>query len=368
MKVLVIAGPNGRAAKAFSAELLAGCAGYPDAESFMVAASQDASILAGVAQVVDPVDQVVGDHAARILRERMAASGFDLMKTSDDLRREQKEREFEDLYRAGQGAILLQAARKADVRRRMTAAAVSVVAAITMNLVGGVNVAMAQDSNNVTRTAKDTIGGIIGAALGRHIGGGTGKTLATVVGAAGGVLVAESLQGQSPNARGPGMAPTDAQVLQRSQAISENRPMNSMAPSLHSGPNELAPDKKAKILDLERRFLRTRDDYTIALFNEQQVLDDVMLDPRNAEIQQKGLVVHNALKSAEQQFVQGRSDFVKSVEYFGARGYDVAEFAFSHRLAYSDTNSRDLLKRDMSKLMQARAAQTVQQDGPQFNP
>ena len=86
MKVLVIASPSGLIAKAFSVELMAGCAGYPNAESLMEAVAKKATILHGIATVLEPIEEEIGHDSARILCERIQKSGYDLIKGSEYLR------------------------------------------------------------------------------------------------------------------------------------------------------------------------------------------------------------------------------------------------------------------------------------------
>lgn len=323
-------------ARAYSADLLAGCAGYPDASSFLNACEKNDHLLEETASVVDPIEQESGKNAAVSLRRRLIAQNHAVLSSPADGLAEANQNKFEQLSLAGFGAVLLQAIRNDDLRTKLTTAAVTLATGIALTLSTGA-MQDAKADNLASYLSKDGLGALIGGAIGHKIGGGNGQKVATIVGALAGILVAEKMQSPQPN---------------RIQSI--NNPGNSSQDGqgsvLVSGTMPLPYDKNAKLVEVEQRFLITRSSYAKSLYNVQQAQDDMVLDPHNAQISQQFAMSNEATKTVYQSYKQAAIDFVKASEYLGQRGYDVTQFGYAHRLAYVPVTSQDMSQIDLAEI------------------
>lgn len=274
---------------------------------------------------------------------------------------------FANAFSSSLQATAVQSLRHPALASRMTNAATALITAMALAMTTAPIEAQAQsqDQNQVKRAMFDILGGAIGGALGNQVGGGRGKKAATVAGIAAGVLAAEALQdaGRSgSNGRlrdvradnfGPYMAPgwgaaglPDARTTQRQQYR-----------TLQSGTELLAPDRMEKLMQLERSYLGARDVYARAMYMSQQVQDDLVLDPSSRSVQSQLAAVTAQRRAAQEAHEQQRSNFVQAVEYLGARGYDVHEFAHSHRLSATRVTGADMSRGDAARYSQGRAIQ-----------
>lgn len=327
---------NKSQARAYSADLLAGCAGYPDAKAFLDACQKNDQLLEQTASVIDPTDQESGKNAATSLRHRLIAENHSILHSPADVLAETNKNKFEQLSLAGFGAVLLQAVRNDNLRAKLTTAAITLATGIALTLSTGV-MQEAKADNLASYLSKDGLGALIGGAIGHKIGGGNGQKVATIAGALAGILVAEKMQSPQPN---------------RMQSI--NNPGNStqggQGPVLVSGTMPLPYDKNAKLVEVEQRFLATRSSYAKSLYNLQQAQDDMVLDPHNAQMSQQFATSNETTKTVYQSYKQAATDFVKASEYLGQRGYDVTQFGYAHRLAYAPVTSQDMSQIDLAEI------------------
>lgn len=293
-------------------------------------------------------------------------------------------RSFSSAFVAAMSDTAIQAARHEVLSKRMSAAATAVIAGLAI----GLTAAPAQAQNNqVMRTAADVVGGIVGGAIGNQIGGGSGKKAATVAGAAAGVWVAEAMQsnsGQPQRSRtsssnfGPAMAAgwgnapgsntttrvvtrsaapgvTYAQVPVRHQQVQGASSVPGVtftrvpaAPlQLHSGTTRLSEERMGKLLTMERTFLAARDGYARAIYTAEQAADDVVLDGSSRTAQQQLSAARAQQVKAQEDFEAARGTFTNAVEHMGNRGYDVHQFAHSHKLAQARVTAGDMRHGDI---------------------
>lgn len=254
-------------------------------------------------------------------------------------------------YLALMGAVVNQMAEQPSLRGRMTTSALTLAVGIALAMTAAPQ-AQAEESA-LARTARGTIGAIIGGALGSQIGGGSGKTAATAAGAAAGIWASEAIGGHTQeqagggyrNQRGYGpMMPPDWNAPRRTSV--QGMPAGGVA-RLQSGTTPLSADRANKLVAKERAFLDARDTYARTLFAAQQAQDDAVLDGYNPDIQRANAAASSASEYAQQQYAVARKDFVEAVEYLGSRGYAVHAHAYAHKLAYNNVTANDLARRDM---------------------
>lgn len=295
-------------------------------------------------------------------------------------------RSFSSAFVAAMSDTAIQAARHEVLSKRMSAAATAVIAGLAIGLTAAPAPAQAQN-NQVMRTAADVVGGIVGGAIGNQIGGGSGKKAATVAGAAAGVWVAEAMQsnsGQPQRSRtsssnfGPAMAAgwgnapgskTTTRVVTRSAApgvtytqvpvrhqqvqgassvpgVTFTR-VPAAPPQLHSGTTRLSEERMGKLLTMERTFLAARDGYARAIYTAEQAADDVVLDGGSRTAQQQLSAARAQQVKAQEDFEAARGTFTNAVEHMGNRGYDVHQFAHSHKLAQDRVTAGDMRRGDV---------------------
>lgn len=274
---------------------------------------------------------------------------------------------FSRALSAATGAVVAQVSRQPAFRNRMTAAALALATGVAMSLTAAPQV-HAQTNNTVQRVATDVIGGVIGGAIGSRIGGGSGKKAATVAGVAAGVLAAEAIQDQ-------GGSPQLNDVGRYGQGAMQPAGWGNMGPTiapgwgdvrvpgtgqqaargvLQSGATPLSGQRSQQLAGIERDFLMARDQYARSIFNAEQAQDDLSLAPGSVTQQQTMKALGAQTRAAEQDYARARQSFVEAVEHLGRRGYDVHQFAYSHKLAYSRVSSNDLSRNDMQRVLSSR--------------
>jgi len=276
---------------------------------------------------------------------------------------------FSSAYAMTVDAAVLQLARHEAIRARMTAGAISLVAALAVSMTAAP--APAQAQNQVQRAAGDVLGGVIGGAIGSQIGGGRGRKAAEVAGVAAGVWAAESIQGNNSNNRYPNQrlsiepngdnfgpsgwnnAPGNNGRVQRTQSVGYTSSYSNV-PLLQSGNVPLTSDRAAKLGDMERSFLSTRDNYARAMYSVQQLQDDLVLSPSSKALQQEISAAEGQKRTAENEYNSARQPFVEALEYLGARGYDVHQFAYSYQLTRSRVGASDMKRSDLGQAVHFR--------------
>ncbi len=283
---------------------------------------------------------------------------------------------FCSAFSAATAAVALQAVRHPAIAKRLSAAAATLIASMALTLTAVPHDAQAQNTNQVKRTAIDALAGIAGAALGHQVGGGNGKKAATVVGAAAGVWAAEAMQdngrsttssnnGSLRDARdtmGAGFGPTIAPGWGDVRVPGMDQQRSARGAQLQSGVTVLSGDRVGKLVDLERTFLITRDDYARTIFLSQQAQDDVVLDPNNRLAQQSASGAAAQSRAAKESYEGSRTAFVTAVEYLGQRGYDVHQFAYSHKIASSRVTGNDMSRGEMARVLPGRPGVAAQSD------
>lgn len=311
-------------------------------------------------------------------------------------------RSFSSAFVAAMSDTAIQAARHEVLSKRMSAAATAIIAGLAIGLTAAPAQAQTQTQNNqVMRMAADVVGGIVGGAIGNQIGGGSGKKAATVAGAAAGVWVAEAMQSDSgqpqrsrtrPSNFGPAMAAgwgnapgsnTTTRVVTRSAApdvtytevpvrheqvqgassvpgVTFTR-VPAAPPQLHSGTTRLSEERMDKLLTMERTFLAARDGYARAIYTAEQAADDVALDGGSRSVQQQLSAARAQQLKAQEDFQAARVTFTNAVEHMGNRGYDVHQFAHSHKLAQARVTAGDMRHGDIVHASRGLRA-TIDQD------
>lgn len=329
---------------AYSISLLAGCAGFATDDDFLDACCSDDSLLSSTARQVDPFMSEEGDEAVAetTIRQRLRAIHADIVEAPLSA----NDKKFEDLLRAGQGAVLVQASRLEGIRKGMTTAAIVLATTVGLALSAAAPQAHA---GGIDQFAKDTIGGVIGAAIGGNFGQGRGRVAMQVLGAAAGIAIAESLQRQQQAANNGAGVPGYGQANNQNQVG-----------TVAGGSEQLSPDKRDKMMHLERNALASRDAFAKSLAVAQQAEDNRMLDPRDRNAYQSSLAASTATQTYNQAYSQARSDFVNAFEYLAKRGYDVHEFSYSYAMAQRQVTAKDVNYRDM----QAAAAPVYSSEQP----
>jgi len=346
---LVILNDGAGQASAYSLETLAGCAGHSSVDDFLAACRENETLLMETAQQMgEPFDREYGESnaASRELRQRLEARGYSAI---DDpvtaQRREEDDREFESLLRYGQGEVLAQAGTLSHVKNSLTKSATAIAVA-AMVAFGGLSVPnTAHADNSFERVAKDALGGAIGAGLLGQFGKGRGKTALQVVGAATGVVVAESLQHPQvqPNTQ---YQNTQYQNGMNNQGYPQNGTPAYGQPG--NGMTLLSYDKQEKMAIQERNFMASRDAYARALYNAQQAEENRVLDPHNDAEAKAAVAAGGAVQVAGQRYSQVRSEFAGAFEILARNGYAMNNFTYAYSLAQKPVSARDLNARDLA--------------------
>ena len=321
-------GPKG--ASAYSLSLLAGCAGFASADEFVEACRDDEALLNNTVGQAEPFIHEEGassDAAYQEVKTRMQALKLDIAVDLPAQRDLKAKQEFEELLRAGQGAVLVQASRLDAFRRTMTNAALVLATSAALALASVPQEARAEGFD---RFAKDALGGAVGAVIGGQFGGGNGRVAMQVVGALIGVGVAESLQ----NPKQP-----DAAAAQQSDAMRQAAVRQSGV--VTGGSEVLSPDKRDKMSYLERNTLASRDEYAKSLVTAQQAEDNRMLAPRDQDAYDRAVSTNTTARTYGQRYNQARSDFDNAYEYLAGRGYDVREFSYTYLLTQKQVTTKD---------------------------
>lgn len=285
----------------------------------------------------------------------------------------QPSRAFASAFVSAMSATAVQAARNEGLSKRMSAAAIAVIAGLAIGLTTVPGPAQAQSNNAVMRTAMDVFGGVVGGAIGAQIGGGTGKKAATVAGTAAGVWAAEALQQDSapaPTQRGrvvassSSLGPVIASGWGNTRVPgSETRYAQPRAAQrqvqLSSGTTQLSDERMSKLVAIEGVFLASRDGYARAIYAAEQAGDDAVLDPGARGVQQIVAATRAQQRQAHTEFDSARNTFVNTVEQIGARGYDVHHFAHSHKIAQERVTASDMRRGDVMRV--TRGARIVEE-------
>lgn len=263
---------------------------------------------------------------------------------------------FATAYQAASTGVIAQVSRYDVFKKRMTAAAISLVTGAA--IITGAPTDARAETSGLAHFAATAFGGIVGAAIGGQVGKGNGKTAATVAGGAAGVWVAEKLQedaNQAPNAQrqntntgfGPAIAPgwNDSDVRRINQTS-----RTSLPPQLQSGKVALTEDRITKLTAKERTFLNARDNLARSLYEAQQIQDDLVLEPNSKALQQQGSVANGNQRAAVGAYEQAREGFLTAVEHLGNRGYDVHQYAHSYTLANTRVTAKDLVRSDLAQV------------------
>lgn len=332
-------GPKG--ASAYSLSLLAGCAGFASADEFVEACRDDEALLDNTARQAEPFIHEEGasnDAAYQEVKLRMQALKLEIAVDLPAQRGLKAEQEFEELLRAGQGAVLVQASRLDAFRRTMTTAALALATSAALALTSVPQEARAEGFD---RFAKDALGGAVGAVIGGQFGKGNGRTAMQVVGALIGVGVAESLQ----NPKQPDAAA--AQSPQQSDAMRQAAVRQSGV--VTGGSEVLSPDKRDKMSYLERNTLASRDEYAKSLVTAQQAEDNRVLAPRDQDAYDRAVSANSTAQTYGQRYNQARSDFDNAYEYLAGRGYDVREFSYTYLLTQKQVSTKDASYRESER-------------------
>jgi len=333
MQVIVIR--DGGVSRVYDANFVAGYLGHDDTEVFQT--MRVGSDLVESVRSIDPISEHVNVTQSALFRT-LEAEGHEVLSTGVQLHEQQSLNAVDDSYKAGLAAVLLQAVRIDNIKLLLTRTATVVAAAAAVSLCAGtVSVAHAEDvgnsGNTGSRVTKDILGGSIGAILGHQIGKGRGRTLATILGGAAGVAVAEGLQNQ----RGSG-------------------------PSLPSGSQPLPADRQAGLTSLERSFLSARNDYAKAIQADERGQEEVMLDRYNKVVGERWIGLHNAALASSAEYERQKNSFVSAAQYFGQHGYNVKDYSMSYSLALAPVSARDVARNDLARVSEREHAQTTRAD------
>lgn len=362
-------GNNG--ASAYSLSLLAGCAGYGTEEEFIAACEQNSALMLDTVRQATPFihEEGSGKEAAyQAVKSRLASLRLEIavdLPAIEAARAKESSQEFEALLRVGQGAVLVQTSRIRSFRKSMTTAAIALATAAALSLS-----MIPRDANafDFKQILSDTLGGTIGGAIGSKIGGGNGRVLATAVGAAVGVQVAEQIR--KPQSQPPQQSPQPS----REEGAQAARPVANQDQygMVSGGTTVMSPDKRDKMVYLERNLLSTRDAFAKSLSEAQQAEDNRMLSPHDRDAYERAVAANTATQSYGQRYNQARSDFDNAYEYLARRGYDVHEYAYTYMLTQKQVTAQDVNYRDMARpeQQQQRAARpqmaVLNEDGPSF--
>lgn len=352
-----------RGANAYSLSLLAGCSGYSTEAEFVEACEDDVDLLKSAVSQVDPFmieTGITNYEAHQSLKKRMESLKLDIHSDISPRMLSPQDKEFEKLLRSGQGAVLVQAGRLDSFRKNLTATALSIAAAVALSLS-----AVPQESQaaGFDQFAKNALGGVVGAAIGGQFGGGRGKTIMTGIGAAAGVMVAESMQhpqqpeennSHSANGEHQGQRAEGEQVARRQSTANQNQ-----YGVVAGGTVVLSPDKRDKMVSMERDTLATRDAFAKSLATAQQAEDNRVLSPRDKSSYEAALAANTGTQTHNQKYSQARSDFDNAYEYLAGRGYDVHEFSYTYMLTQKQVTAQDVNYRDMEKTGAARVKPEV---------
>lgn len=290
-------------------------------------------------------------------------------------------RAFTTAFVSAMANTAVQAARHEVISKRMSAAAMAVISGLMIAMTAAPAPAQAQNTNSVSRTAIDVIGGVVGGALGSRIGGGNGRKAAMIAGSAAGVWAAESMQPGSQQGRsrttsmsndsfGPAISPgwsntrvpTSASSTTSSRTVlpdaSYTRLPDRQA-TLQSGTTQMSDERMSKLVAMEGTFLAARDAYARAIYASEQADDDAVLDGGGRDVQQKLSGTRAHQRQAQTDFDAAKGTFVTAVEHMGQRGYDVHYFAHSHNLAMARVTSADMSRGDVVRV--TRGARIVEQ-------
>lgn len=343
MKLVLLQDKPGRAS-AYSLETLAGVSGHGSVEEFLGACALRGELLQETAaQLGEPRDLEFGDYAAatKALRTRLEAQGFDVI---DDPVKQQKEAErsaaFDSLLRMGQGEVLAQAGAMESIKRVMTRSAVALSAAAAIAIGGLAAPEAAHAQSTMERVAKDALGGAAGAALFGQFGKGRGKDVFRVLGAAAGVVTAESMQ----RPQQPQYQPYPNQPIPSYGGGYPASPQYQQYPT--GGNVVMSPDKQEKMLIQQRSYMMARDTYARSLYNAQQAEENRVLDPHNSDAERAAAAAGSAAQSAGGRYNQVRGDFVNAYETMARNGYVMNDFAYSYSLAQRTVTARDISPRE----------------------
>lgn len=270
-------------------------------------------------------------------------------------------RTFTSAFKSAMSETALQVARQPELVKRMTTGASVVFASLAIALTVAPPPAAAQN-NQVMRTAADAFAGIVGGAIGSQFGGGNGKKAAAAAGVAAGVWAAEALQQQESmpvnRSRGSRDIVSIGPVI--SSGWSNTRVPGADASGfqgrtverqvLQSGTTQIGGDRVAKLVALERTFLAARDSYARSIYAADLAVDDSVLDPDGRGVQQQLAATRAQQRKSQSDFESARSTFVNAVEHMGSRGYDVHDFAYSHKLAQSRVTAGDMRRGDVERV------------------
>lgn len=327
-------------ASAFSVSLLAGCAGYATEAEFLEACDKNEDLLMDTSRQVDPVIREEGSSdevAAQNLRQSLQAQGCDLVEGFSAYPRSAADKDFEQALRGAQAAVLVQASRLPGIRKAMTTAAVALATSVAIAFSGAAPEAHAA---GIEQIAKDTLGGVLGAAVGSQFGKGRGRVAMQVLGAAAGVAAAEAMQRPQPT-------PAPSYGSYGSSGYPSMSQNNNQLGTVVGGTEILTPDKHEKMIALERNTLQTRDAFARSLADAARAEDDRVLDPHDRNAYQMSLRASTTTQTYNQNYAQAKNDFVNAYEYLARRGYDVHEFSFTYSVAQRQVTARDVSYRDM---------------------
>lgn len=342
MNLMIVKDGPGQAS-AYSAELMAGCSGYPAAEEFVAAYRDNERLAVEIARLVgEPFDQEKGANAATVLKERLVANGHAVNATFSGTPKPKVSQTFEGLLRTGQAAVLAQVSRLPTARKAMTTAAMAMASTVLMSF-GTAPEAQAAD---LGRYAKDSIGGIIGGAIMHNFGKGKGKTALTALGVAAGVAIAEEMQKprnpQSNYSPGSGFYQPSVGGM--------------------GGTEQLPLEIMSKMSAQQTNVLMLRDQYARALYIAQMAEDNRVVDPQNKALVEAATLAKSMARAPEQRYAQVRSDFAAAYEHLARRGYDMHDFAYTYSVLQKPITARDMNPQDMSGVQaQHQRPQTTQE-------
>lgn len=322
--VIIKDGPS--RVSAYSAELLAGCAGYPGATEFLEACRNNQKLaLDTAAQVDEPFDCQRGTDSLTVLKERLAATGHEVSASFSTTPKPSISAEFASLLRAGQAAVIAQVSRLPNAQKAMTTAAAAMATAVLVSM-AAVPEAQAAD---LGRYAKDAMGGLVGGAIMHNFGRGKGKTALTAFGVAAGVAIAEEMQ--------------------------KSRRSGTMG-----GAQPLSPEVMGKMASLQQTSLLMRDQYARARYVAQMAEDNRVLDPRNNGLVEAAALANSMAREPEQRYIQARNDFFTAYEHLARSGYDVRDFTYAYTALQKPVTARDMSPRDMSGIQLQRRETTYE--------
>lgn len=263
-------------------------------------------------------------------------------------------------------AVVAQASRQNSLKEKLTEVSVAVATSMALTLAIAPSDAHAQEVNQLKRAAQNTLGALIGGGIGSQFGKGNGKTLATGIGATTGVIITEELRGDSDQRRtnnsrydNQGFGPRDfgPSGLNNSYNIGRANTSNAV---LQSGPEPLSSDRLNKLTAKEQNFLAARDQFARAKYLALQAQDDAVLSPRNRQLEEISIHAANQEAATRNTYVEARNEFVSALEYFGNRGYDVQQFAYTYNLANRQVTSKDMSKRDLDSQVSRRLMNRIE--------